>query len=153
MLHIQIRFLTPVRLFNVPQPSTNEHQCGLPIRESTDCPGSAPEFPVQAFHRIIRADPSPVLPGEVHISQGFPSACFHLFRSFDELHLFKFLDNVLNLQAGYDFVLLSMDCFEHGCHQFYLSPGYRRENVPVKVHHTALVPCPGINLMQGLHQP
>ncbi len=33
--------------------------------------GSAPDLSVQSFHGIIRADPSPVFPGKIHVDKGF----------------------------------------------------------------------------------
>ena len=88
MLHVQVRFLTPLRLLDVSESGTDKHQGRASIRKRANAFRSAPDLPVQPFHSIIGSNTPPMLSWEVHVSQGFISCSLYLSSSFIQLQVF-----------------------------------------------------------------
>ena len=61
VLHVHVLLAAPLGSGNMPQPGTDQHQCGIPIRESAHNPRSAPNFPVHALNHIVGSDLRPML--------------------------------------------------------------------------------------------
>ena len=61
VLHVHVFLTAPLGPGNVPQPGTDQHQRGIPIRESTNDPRPAPDLPVHSFNHIVGSNLHPML--------------------------------------------------------------------------------------------
>ena len=87
MLHIHVFFVSPLNTRHMPEPSTDQHQRGVPIGERANYASPPADFAVQAFNDVVRPYSSPVFEGEGRIGQGFFYAVLDLFAA-----SFNFID-------------------------------------------------------------
>ena len=109
------------------------------IREAAHHTGAATDFPVQSLNYIIGPDASPVLAGEIAVSQRLLNAILHLLGSLFQLHRAQLLHHGFGFLPGRSFAFLGVDRLEHLCHQLYLGTRRDREYIAVKVDGTPLV--------------
>ena len=122
-------------------------------REGTHNPGTPPDLAVEALNDVVRADPRPVLGGEIAVGQRLLDTLFYLLRRLLQFHLAQLGDDSSGLLAGGLFALLSVDRLEHLCHMLDLGTGHDRKHVPVKVYRTALVFRVREDLAHSLQHP
>lgn len=67
MLHIHIPFVAPLCPSHVPQPSADQHQGRIPIREGPNYPCAAADLPIEPLDGVVGADAGPVFGRKVTI--------------------------------------------------------------------------------------
>ena len=51
------------------QPGTDQHECGIAVREAANHTGAAADLPVQPFNDIISTDAGPVFAGKIAVKR------------------------------------------------------------------------------------
>ena len=139
MLHVQVLLVAPLRAGDMAQPSTDQHEGGVAIRETAYHTGSAAYLTVQPFHDIVGPDTSPVFTGKIAVGQRFLNAILHFFSGLYQLHGAQFLHHGLGFFPGCFLALLSMDRLEHFGYQFHLGARRNGKYISVEVDDSSLV--------------
>ena len=63
VLHIHILLISPLSSGHMAQPGTDQHECGIAVREAANHTGTAADLPVEPFNDVIGTDASPVFAG------------------------------------------------------------------------------------------
>ena len=100
VLHIHILLISPLSSGHMTQPGTDQHECGIAVREAANHTGVAADLPVQPFNDIISTDASPVLTGEITVSQSLLNAVLHLPGGLFQFHGTQLLHHCLGLLPG-----------------------------------------------------
>ena len=53
VLHVHVFLVAPLGTCHMAQPRADQHQGGVPVRESADYPGSAPDLSVQTLNGVV----------------------------------------------------------------------------------------------------
>ena len=67
VLHIHVLLVAPLGACYMAQPSTDQHQSRVAVRETAYYPSAAADLPVQPLNHIIGTDASPVLAGKIAV--------------------------------------------------------------------------------------
>ena len=137
VLHVHVLLVAPLGARNMAQPGADQHEGRIAVREAANHTGAAADFPVQSLNYIIGPDASPVLAGEIAVSQRFFNAVLHLPGGLFQLHGAQLLHHGFGFLPGSFLALLGMDRLEHFGYQFHLGARRYREHIAVKVYGTA----------------
>src|SRR5699024_3139631 len=150
MPHVHILLVSPLGACDMAQAGADEHQGGVAVGEGTHNPGTPPDLAVEALNDVVRADPRPVLGGEIAVGQRLLDTLFYLLRRLLQFHLAQLGDGLL---AGGLLALLCVDRLEHLCNVLHLGTGHDRKHVAVEVHRAALVFRVRKDLAHSLQHP
>jgi len=121
------------------QAGTDEHQRGIAVGEGSDYSGSPSDLAVQAFNDVVRADPGPMLGGEIAVGQRFFNAVFHPLRRLFQFYLAEFSDDCFSFFSRCLFAFLCMNRLEHLRHQLHLRTRHDGKHIAVEMYYAALV--------------
>lgn len=139
MLHIHVLLVAPLGAGHMAQPGADQHEGGVAVWETAHYTSAAADLPVEPFNDVIGTDASPVFAGKIAVSQRFLNAILHLLGGLFQLHRAQLLHHGFGFLPGSFLALLSMDRFEHLCHQLHLGARRYGEHIAVEVHSTPLV--------------
>ena len=78
MLHIHVLLVAPLGASYMTQPSADQHQGRIAVRECSHHTGPAADLPVQPLNHIVGANPGPVLIGKITVGQRFFNTVLNL---------------------------------------------------------------------------
>ena len=64
VLHVHVFLVAPLGTSHMAQPSTDQHEGGVAVREAAHHTGTAADFPVQPLNDIVGPNAGPVLTGK-----------------------------------------------------------------------------------------
>ena len=69
MLHIHVLLVAPLRTGHMAQPSTDQHEGGIAVRETAHHTGTATDFPVEPFNARVATNSGPALIGKIEVGK------------------------------------------------------------------------------------
>ena len=78
MLHVHVFLVAPLGACHVAEPSTDQHQDGISVRERPHHAGAPADLTVQPLDHVVGADAGPVFAGKIAVGQvsSMPSSTF-----------------------------------------------------------------------------
>ena len=78
VLHVHVLRVTPLGTGHMAQPSTDQHESRVDVRETANHTGAAADLAVQPFNDIVSTDTSPVFTWKIAVGQRFFNTVFYL---------------------------------------------------------------------------
>ena len=139
VLHIHVLFAASLGISHMTQPRADQHESGVPVRESSRHTRPVTDTPVQALDCIVGSDTRPVLTGEIAVGQWLLNAVLDLPGGLLQIHGSQLDDHGFRLFVERLFALLRVDRLEHFRYNFDLGARNDGKHIAVEMHCATLL--------------